>query len=370
MYRCLLLVFIVSCVQAQNSSPQEIMQQAIAAQQSGHYEQAVRGYRQLLEHYPNIFEIRSNLGASLAGEGLYSEAITEYQRALRLKPNPKVRLNLALAYYKIGNFTHAVQTLQQVHAEMPADLQTVTLLADCYLKLGRNKDVVDLLTPLQSAHPEDRTFIYLLGTALVRDGQAAKGQVIIDQILRHEDSAESHLLMGTAKFMVSDYAGAREDFHKAIELKPTLPEAFAYYGMALLSTGDQAGARKAFEQELKSDPNNFVANLHMGVLLREDQAYEQALKYLHHALEIRPGDAGVRFQIASVESAQNQLPAACRDLEALVKDNPNFIEAHVALATVYFREKRKADGERERAIFAKLNAARSAKNEIAAKPAQ
>ncbi len=125
------------------------MQQAMADQQSGHYEEAVRGYRLLLEHYPNIFEIRSNLGASLAGEGLYSEAIAEYQRALRLKPNPKVRLNLALAYYKTGDFTHAVRTLQQVHAEMPGDLQTVTVLADCYLKLGRNKDVVNLLTPLQ-----------------------------------------------------------------------------------------------------------------------------------------------------------------------------------------------------------------------------
>jgi hypothetical protein len=53
-----------------------------------------------------------------------------------------------------------------------------------------------------------------------------------------------------------------------------------------------------------------------------------------------------------------------------VKDSPQFIEAHVALATVYFREKRKTDGERERATYAKLNAEREAKNELAAQPAQ
>lgn len=346
------------------------MKQAVEAQQAGRFDDAIRGYRILLKQYPNIFAIRSNLGAALAGEGLYAEAISEYQRALALQPNTEVRLNLALAYYKIGNLKSTIENLTIVHAKEPANLQAITLLSDCYLKLGQNKDVISLLTPVQQAQPDNKTFIYLLGTALVRDGQSAKGQVIIDKILRDGDSAESRLLMGTAKYMVSDFAGAREDFAKAVRLNPNLPEVNAYYGMALLSTGDQAGARKAFQQELRSDPNNFVSNLHMGVLLRQDEDNVRALKFLHHALEIRPLDPGVRFQIASVEIAQGHLDQATRDLESLVKDSPNFIEAHVSLATVYFRQKRKADGERERAIYAKLNAARSMRNEVAVKSSQ
>jgi tetratricopeptide (TPR) repeat protein len=346
------------------------MKEALEAQQAGRFDEAVRDYRVLLKQYPNIFEIRSNLGVALAGQGLYSEAIAEYKQALALKSNAQVRLNLALAYYKTGDFRQAIDTLKRVHAEEPSNMQAITVLSDCYLKLGQNKDVIALLAPIQKAQPSNETFIYLLGTALVRDGQAEKGQVIIDKILRNGDSAESRLLMGTAKYMVSDYAGAREDLRKAIELNPNLPEAFAYYGMALVSTGDQAGARKAFERELQSDPNNFVSNLHMGVLLREDADYDGALKYLHHALQIRPDNPGVRYQIASIEVAQGRLTEATRDLESLVKDSPNFIEAHVSLATVYFREKRKADGERERAVYAKLNAARQTQNEVAAKSVQ
>jgi tetratricopeptide (TPR) repeat protein len=346
------------------------MKQAVEAQQSGRFDEAVRDYRILVKQYPKIFEIRSNLGAALSGEGLYSEAIGEYKQALALKPNAQVRLNLALAYYKTGDFNQAIKTLQRVHAEEPGNMQAITVLSDCYLKLGQNKNVITLLTPVQQAQPNNETFIYLLGTALVRDGQADKGQVLIDKILRNGDSAESRLLMGTAKYMVSDYAGAREDLRKAVELNPNLPEAFAYYGMALLSTGDQAGARKAFERELHSDPNNFVSNLHMGVLLREDADYDGALKYLRHALGIRPADPGVRYQIASIEVARGQLAEAARDLESLVKDSPNFIEAHVSLATVYFRQKRKTDGERERAVYAQLNAARQTQNEVAAKSVQ
>ncbi len=44
-------------------------------------------------------------------------------------------------------------------------------------------------------------------------------------------------------------------------------------------------------------------------------------------------------------------------LEAMVKEAPSFTEAHVTLATVYYRLKQKEAGDRERAILQKLNAA-------------
>src|SRR5437773_7248730 len=101
----------------------------------------------------------------------------------------------------------------------------------------------------------------MLGTALVRDGQDEKGQVLVDRILKNGDSAEARLLLGTTKLMVNDFAGALVDLEKAVELNPHLPEVYAYYGTALLSTGDQAGAQEAFEHALRDDPNNFDANL-------------------------------------------------------------------------------------------------------------
>jgi tetratricopeptide (TPR) repeat protein len=351
-------------------SPQQVLKQAIEDQQAGQLDQAIQGYELLLKAYPQIAMIHSNLGTALAAEGRYTDAIAQYEKALKLEPNPQVRLNLALSYYKLEKLDQAIATLQKVHKELPDNSQAVLLLGDCYLQLGRHKDVIALLSPTESQHENDLPFTYLLGTALVRDGQTDRGQIVIDRILRNGNSAEANFLIGTAKFMVSDFSGARDDFKKAIDLNPNLPDAYAYYGMALLSTGDQASARQAFEHEIGSNPNNFEANLHLGVLYRHDEDYEKALKYLDHALLVRPGDPGVRYQIACIKLSRNQLEQAQTDLEALVKEAPNFVEAHVTLATVYFREKRKEDGDRERAIYAKLNAARQEKVEIAAKPAQ
>jgi Tfp pilus assembly protein PilF len=48
-------------------------------------------------------------------------------------------------------------------------------------------------------------------------------------------------------------------------------------------------------------------------------------------------------------------------LEALVADTPAYIDAHVLLATTYYRLKRKDDGDRERQIVEKLTAEAQAK---------
>lgn len=355
------MLYAVSAYAQASKSPQDVVNAALAAQRASRFDEAIRLYRVFLQQYPNIGEIRSNLGAALASEGRYPEAIDEYEKALKIKPNPQVRLNLALAYYKADQLTPAVENLKKIRADEPSNRQVLTILADCYLRLGKNKEVIDLLTDTQRENPDNLTFNYLLGTALVRDGQVAKGQVIIDKILRNGDSAEARLLMGTTKFMAKDFAGALAEFQKAVELNPKLPDVYAYYGLALLTTGDQAGARKAFQRELETNPNNFDANLRMGVLLRQDQNNDKALQFFQHALEIRPGDYGVRYQIALVKIAKGELGAAERDLEALVKEAPQFTEAHVSLATVYFREKKKEEGNRERAIVLKLNAERQAK---------
>ena len=98
----------------------------------------------------------------------------------------------------------------------------------------------------------------------------------------------------------------------------------------------------------------------LAVLLRQDQEYEEATAYLRRALRVRPADLAVRFQLASIWLSTNQPAQAQAEFESIVKEAPSFNEAHVALATLYYRVKRKADGDRERAIVEKLTAAQQA----------
>jgi Tfp pilus assembly protein PilF len=127
-----------------------------------------------------------------------------------------------------------------------------------------------------------------------------------------------------------------------------------------MDSGNGPAARIAFQKELEQNPNDFESNLNLAVLMKQEQDYDGARKLLARALLVRPGDLAARFQVAAVDLLTGNMDAARVNLEGIVKEAPQFVEAHVSLAGVYYRLKRKADGDRERAIVQKLNAERDA----------
>ncbi len=358
LFRLAALPAIVWVLSAQSSEPPEaLLQRALSAHQAGKIEEAIRDYRQYLKIRPDAIEARSNLGAALAKAGRYEEAIAEYKLALHKSPsNPGVSFNLALAYYKSGAIRDAERELSILHALVPEQQQVTLLLADCHLQLGEYRKVIELLAGIEQKDADNLAVAYMLGTALVKDNQVERGQRLLDRILRDGDRAEARMLMGLAKIGQSDFAGALEDFRRAVELNPKLPTANAYHGQALMATGDAGGAAGAFRAELALNPNEFLSNLNLAVILKQDQEYDEAMKYLDRALRVRPGDLGVRYQIATIRLAQGNVDPARIELERILKEAPEFTEAHVSLATAYYRLKRKQDGDREREIVLRLNA--------------
>jgi tetratricopeptide (TPR) repeat protein len=348
-------------------SPEDTVRQGIEAQKTGDYATAVTKYREFLKIQPDAVPIRSNLGVSLAALGRFGEAITEYSTALKQdSANTGIALNLALAYYKTGRIPEAAKELRALHERAPDEVRATLLLADCDLRMGKNEEVIQLLHfSADSKYSDDLAVAYMLGMALIRANRVPEGQRQIDRILHNGDSAEAHLMLGSAKLSVNDLAGAREEFAKAVALNPNLPELHGLYGVSLLSTGDAEAAQREFLIELKSDPNSFESNLELGVLARQDQQLGEAMAFFDRALGVRPGDIAVRYQISTVLLAQSKIDDALQQLLAIVNEAPQFTEAHVTLATVYYRLKRKDDGDRERALVRKLTAEAQAKQPAA-----
>ncbi len=341
-------------------APDNILRRAIALHQSGDMDGAIREYRAYLRLRPASPDALSNLGAALAATGHYAAAVVEYQAALKYRPKePRIWLNLALAFYKEGEIAAAARELAGLHAADPANRQVVLVLADCWLRMDQNAKVIALLSPLDSGSG-DLAIAYVLGTALLRDKQIERGQLIIDRILRNGDSAEARLLLGMAKLEALEYPDAIADLQKAVALNPQLPDLYSYLGQAQMASGDMPAARASFEKELAQDPNDFESNLRLAVLLKEDGDYARAQELLARALRVRPGDLRALYQVGSAQLAAGDMDRARATLERVIKEAPQFLEAHVSLAQVYYRLKRKADGDRQREIVQKLKAAQDA----------
>jgi len=334
--------------------------------EAGDIEGAVRQYQAILKTHPERVDVRSNLGAAYSRLGRYEDAIEQYKLALASDSrNQTIRRNLALAYYKATLFAEAASELDRFITAAPEGLaerkEAVLLLADCLLRLGQYKKVVDLLSPLAASDTDNRTIAYVLGSALVGDGQVQRGQVLIDRVFRGEDSAEGRLLIGSILLLADDGQTAIKELERAIELNPKLPTLRAWYGRALMRMGDSEKARSAFKSELSDNPNDFDANLFMGVLLKQDRSLDEAFGYLSRAIRLRPRDSYGRYHLGALYATMGRAGEARGLLEDVVKEYPDFVEARVLLASVYYRLNRKADGDRERDIVKRLNSEQQSK---------
>ena len=348
-----------------SAAVEQQFERATQLHQSGDLQGAVTAYRAILEKHPARIDVRSNLGAAYSALGRYEQAIEQYKRALLVDgTNPAIRFNLALAYYKAAWFTEAAIELEKVLKAVPNSPQSINaqlVLADAYVRLGEYKKVIQGLSPLADADPSNRTVAYLLGSALIGDGQLEQGQAIIDRLFRHEDSAEAHSLMASILLLADDAQGALKEAQRAIELDPKLPGLQAWHGRVLMRLGDTEKAKAAFRTELAANPNDFESNLYLGMLLRHDKEIEDALSHLKRAIQLRPREQYARYHLAAVYAAAGKSADALPLLEGVLKEHAGFVEARVLLASVYYRLNRKTDGDREKALIQKSNAEQQAK---------
>jgi Tfp pilus assembly protein PilF len=335
---------------------------AAELQQAGDALGAIDNYRAALTIIPDRVDVLTNMGAAFVQLGEFDQAIAQYEAALRISPSSTpARLNLALAYYKSGRPAQAIQPLRLVIANDPQAKNAYLILADCYLQTGEPQSAVTLLRPRESLFADDLGYAYVLGTALLETGDVSSGQLYIDRIFRAGETAEAHLLLGIAHLNRFDYPAAKEELERALQLNAKLPTANGAYGRALLGLGDPDAAEQAFRRELAINRNDFEANLAIGSIRKNAQKLADAEAYLTRARDIRPKEPTARKLLASLHMQTGRNEEALKLLEPLATEQPESVDVHVQLATVYNRLNRKEDAERERAIVDRLNAEEQSK---------
>lgn len=339
-----------------------LFKSAVERHQAGDVVGAIEFYEASLEKDPTRVDARSNLGAAYAGLGRYDEAVRQYRAVLdRVPEQAQVRFNLALSLYKSARIGEAAPELERVVAEDPKNLNAVLLLADCRLQMGNPGGVVDLLGPREEELKNERLFVYLMGNALVRSNDLMRGQAYIDRLFREGGPAEARFLMGAALLRKNDSRGALPELEKAAAENPALPSVHAMLGRALVGVGRRDEAMAAFRSELQRNPNDFDSNLYVGLFLKDDGKLDEAHEHLKRAGRLRPQDPAVLYMLGSLHLAAGRPEEAQKALSTVTERVPTYRQAHVLLATAYYRLKNKEEGDRHRDIAEKLRAEEQAR---------
>lgn len=335
----------------------------VALQQQGDLEGARRAYEQSLQLAPHQVDALANLGLVYLHLGYHEEAIDSFRKALVLQPQlTHVRLFLGLARFRFGQFEAAERELAVVLKAQPNHPQALHLAGLCLLKLDQLPEGIAALEAALQANPGNLDAAYTLATAYVGSGEIEKAEALLAGPLRHQNSAEAHLVRGSLLNAKREAKAALLELTKAKELQEKLPTLRVQLGYAHLLLVEYEQAASEFLTALQQNPDDFHANAYLGWLYIQEKRYPEAAARLTAALRQKPDNNAILYQLGQIYQVSGESEKAALVLEQVVKQQPDFIPAHVLLAKAYTRLKRMEDFAREQAIVRQLNDKEQEKN--------
>src|SRR3954469_21647566 len=110
---------------------------AARAMSEHRYDDAARGYRELLQATPNEPGLLANFGMALSMGGHAADAVAPLERALVLNPKlTNARMFLGSSYLAIGETKKAIAALKQALSEQPSSIENRRMLAEAYAAAG------------------------------------------------------------------------------------------------------------------------------------------------------------------------------------------------------------------------------------------
>ena len=143
---------------------------------------------------------------------------------------------------------------------------------------------------------------------------AAKQALAIDGTL-----AEAHTSLGLVKEHFEwDWAGAEQEFRKAIELNPNSADAHHWYGDYLANMGRSEEGLRETRKALESDPLSLIINTTIGRQLYLARQYDQAVEQLRKVLDSEPKFAPARTILESVYAQMGKQREAVEEREKMI----------------------------------------------------
>lgn len=218
-------------------------------------------------------------------------------------------------------------------------LATFLFLSGCATSGGEN-----------TSSPEKRAQIYTaLGVAYLQQGQTRAAVQEFNKAIEIDSrAADAHSALGLAYQQLNQPELAAKAFREALDISPHAPGILNNYGAFLLSQGKYGEAEKALRQALADPlyptPQFAYLNLAKVHAARGDQ--QQARADLNRALEIQPNFAPALLQLAILDYAEGNLPAAESEVELALAQMPTDLDARLLAGQVARDRKRYEEARR------------------------
>ncbi|HYL15055.1 MAG TPA: tetratricopeptide repeat protein [Terriglobales bacterium] len=332
----------------QTVSPEALqhLQAGIEADKQRHYDAAIAEFKKLTELEPTLAAGFINLGAAYMEKQDYASATAPLKRAVELSPD-QTEAHQLLGYTLLaqGYAAEAIPHLERA-GEQGA-------LGVAQIETGQLQEAVVNLQAALTKRPNDPDLLYYLGRA---SGLLSKQSIDTLQAA-YPDSARAHQAMAENYFVLRQMPQAEKEFHAALQLRPDTPHLHLELGLVYAGASQWEKAEEQFRAETKLQPGSAEAAYRLGNTLLQEGKVREARAELQRADRLKPEMPETLYALAKAALLEGDSAAAEKAWAKVIeleKASDLAAQAHFALASLYRKQGKTAEAEREMQEFKKL----------------
>ena len=352
---CILLLFFPALIGGHNLTAQEpsaqfadIAAQAAAARDQQNLPLAIQLYSQAEQINPSWQEGWWYLGVLQYSSNQYAGAIDAFSHLLQLAPTAVPAMALrGLCEFETGAYDAALRDLDEAvahgAANEPRNEQIIRFhLALLLAHASRFEDALAQYTALAHLHAEAPDLFVAIGLAGTRS-TAFPADVSATDRAFYESAGRAGYL-----FLSGDDQEADRLFSALFVQYPARPGLHFYYGY-LLFPHDPSMAGDQFREELAIKPTGETQALLALTLIYEGH-FAEALQPAQSAYDADPNLLIAQVALGRALAESGDMKRGAELLTAAVERDPNDLEAHLGLASIYSRTGNREEEARERRL--------------------
>jgi tetratricopeptide (TPR) repeat protein len=158
-----------------------------------------------------------------------------------------------------------------------------------------------------------------------------------DVIAQHGNIYRGHCNLGVMLIRRGQYPEALAELDHAIELKPEMPFAFRFKGIALQAMGKHQEALAAYQATILRNPGDADTHNLLGTEMKLFNNRLAAAMHFQQALRLKPRFADAHNNLGALYLEDNQLGEARLEFQKVIELNPNHAGAYVNLGLASWR---------------------------------